>query len=295
MDYRRKKHWVKYQSDKCKMYLRNDFRFECAYCGMRERDNMIGEMGFEKDHFISRLSTVERDLDTYDNMVYSCCKCNNTKSDQQVELYLDPCKDDIYGGNRPHIKKTGMENHYKLQAVTKEGQIFIDTLQLNSRFYRKMREKQLQNDKIRKEIYDLIDKKSAQALPNEVGRLIESFENRSYMDEETDEFRCGVSKAGEGLYKVLEKLNNKRINYRLVFDDNDLDVIINLNSNTYYCEVKVSDYNGTQRRGPHIDNEKRKVWLSTGDKCGVLYYYKNADIMELYVYGEEENVDKFVL
>ena len=295
MDYRRKKHWVKYRSDKCKMYLRNDFRFECAYCGMREKDNTIGEFGFEKDHFISRLSTSDWNLDIYENMVYSCRKCNNTKSDQHIELTLDPCKDDIYGGDSPHIKKMGVENHYKLQAVTQEGQTFIDALQLNSRFYRKMREKQFQNDEIRKEIHDVLEGKSFQTLPNEVDRLIKSLVNRSYLDEETDEFRCGISKAGKDLYKVLDKLNGKEINYKLVFDDHDLDVIINFNGITYYCEVRVSDYSGTQRRGPRIDKEKKKVWLSIGDRCGILYYYKNVDIMELYVYGKEENVDRFVL
>lgn len=54
MDYTRKKHWVTYHSKKCKMYLRNDFRFECAYCGMREQDNVAGEFYFEKDHYVSK-------------------------------------------------------------------------------------------------------------------------------------------------------------------------------------------------------------------------------------------------
>ena len=54
MVYIRKRHWVTYNSEKCKMYLRNDFQFECAYCGMKERDNVIGEGLFEIDHFVSR-------------------------------------------------------------------------------------------------------------------------------------------------------------------------------------------------------------------------------------------------
>ena len=80
MVYKRKRHWVTYHSEKCKMYLRNDFKFECAYCGMKEKDNVMGEQLFEKDHFVSRQSDV--DVDGYNNMVYACRKCNGTKSNQ---------------------------------------------------------------------------------------------------------------------------------------------------------------------------------------------------------------------
>lgn len=38
------------------MYLRNDFRFECAYCRMKEKDNIMGEQVFEKDHFVPILT-----------------------------------------------------------------------------------------------------------------------------------------------------------------------------------------------------------------------------------------------
>ena len=51
MVYTRKRHWVTYYSEKCKMYLRNDFKFECAYCGMKEKYSVMGEQLFEKDHF----------------------------------------------------------------------------------------------------------------------------------------------------------------------------------------------------------------------------------------------------
>ena len=62
MDYKRTRHWAKYDSDKCKMYLRNDFHFECAYCRMREQDNAAGEKIFEKDHFISKKTESRQDL-----------------------------------------------------------------------------------------------------------------------------------------------------------------------------------------------------------------------------------------
>lgn len=66
---------------------------------MREQDTgILCEKYFEKDHFIARNSKSDIDLDSYDNMVYACSKCNGTKADKDTELLLNPCKDDIYLG-----------------------------------------------------------------------------------------------------------------------------------------------------------------------------------------------------
>lgn len=203
MDYKRTKHWVRYHSDKCRMYLRNDFHFECAYCRMREQDNAIGEKIFEKDHFISKGTVSERDLDAYDNMVYACRICNGTKTDQKLNLILDPCKDDIYGGESPHIKKLGKEGQYRLQALTRKGQMFIDSLQLNSRFYRKMRKKQAENLELRNAIHALLTGKEADDQPEAAAEIRRMMSGNVDQDENSDEFRCGTSKAGEDLYSVL--------------------------------------------------------------------------------------------
>lgn len=101
------------------MYLRNDFRFECAYCRMREQDTgILCEKYFEKDHFIARNSKSDIDLDSYDNMVYACSKCNGTKADKDTELLLNPCKDDIYLGSTPHVKNLGKNGQYQLVGNT---------------------------------------------------------------------------------------------------------------------------------------------------------------------------------
>ena len=291
MVYIRKRHWVTYNSEKCKMYLRNDFQFERAYCGMKERDNVIGEGLFEKDHFVSRQLDVAWNLDSYGNMVYSCCKCNGTKSDQNIEIILDPCKDDIYGGQHPHIRRLGAENHYKLYGVTPQGQQFIDDLKLNSRFYRKMRQTQAQNEEIRREIYQLLDK-SSDFQSSGIVRKIEAYlENGTLIDERSDEFRCGTSKAGEDVYRVLEKLKERDIKYELLFADDDLDVRVEYCGNIYDCEIRVTDHAGTEKRGPIVKREKKKAWLKTGNVCGVLYYYKEQDIMDLYIYPDEERTE----
>ena len=110
---------MRYHHLKCKMYLRNDFRFECAYCRMREQDTgILCEKYFEKDHFIARNSKSDIDLDSYDNMVYACSKCNGTKADKDTELLLNPCKDDIYLGSTPHVKNLGKNGQYQLVGNT---------------------------------------------------------------------------------------------------------------------------------------------------------------------------------
>ncbi len=288
MAYIRKRHWVTYYSEKCKMYLRNDFKFECAYCGMKEKYSVMGEQLFEKDHFVSRQSDVEWNINSYDNMVYSCRKCNETKGDQNIEMILDPCKDDIYEGKYPHIRKLGAKEHYRLQAVTARGQQFVDDLKLDSQFYRKMRRMQAENEELRKAIYQLIEQ-----LPNlqisGIDRKIKIYlQNGNPVEEESDEFRCGTSKSGEAVYTVLEKLKEKGIKYKLLFTDNDLDVSVEYCGNTYYCEIRITDYTGTKKTGPVVDREKKKEWRKTGYSCGVLYYYKEQGTMNLYIYHDRD-------
>lgn len=288
MAYIRKRHWVTYHSKKCKMYLRNDFNFECAYCRMKEKDNVMGEQLFEKDHFVPRQSKAEWDVDAYHNMIYSCCKCNGTKSDQNIEMVLNPCKDDIYEGEHPHILRLGAKDHYKLQAVTAQGQQFIDSLKLNSRFYRKMRQAQAQNEEIRKKIYQLLNEYAKLPFSESDRNMKAYLKNGTLTDEEDDEFRCGISEAGEDVYEVLEKLKEKGIKYQLLFTDNDLDVSMEYCGNIYYCEIRVTDYAGTKKRGPVVEREKIKEWQKTGMACGVLYYYKELNIIELYIYPDED-------
>lgn len=291
MVYIRKRHWVNYHSEKCKLYLRNDFKFECAYCGMREKDNVMGEGLFEKDHFVSKQSDVEWDVDSYHNMVYACCKCNEIKSDQNIEMILNPCKDDIYGGQHPHICRLGAEGFYKLYGVTPQGKQFIDDLKLNSRFYRKMRQTQAQNEKIRKAICQLLDQYPNLKFSGIDPNLEAYLEDGTLMDQESDEFRCGTSKAGEDVYVVLEKLKAKGIKYKLLFTDDDLDVSVEYCGNIYLCEIRINDYVGMKNRGPIIKKEKKKEWQKTGNVCGVLYYYKKQDIMNLYIYPDEERIE----
>ena len=267
------------------MYLRNDFGFTCAYCGMREQDNIVGEQYFEKDHFIPKQTVTECDLDSYNNMVYACRKCNERKTDQLLNLILDPCKDNIYGGETPHVKRLGEEDQFGLQAVTTQGQLFIDSMQLNSRFYRKMRERQEHHKRTKEKISELLQDKTIQ-IPDNIANSIKNYFECGQVREESDEFRCGISSAGEEIYKVLLILQEKNINYHLCLGDDDLDVLIEHENNTYYCEIRINKDDAIQKRGPRIDAKKCENWLRTKRNCGILYYYKNRDILEIYLCEE---------
>ena len=52
---------------------------------------------------------------------------------------------------------------------------------------------------------------------------------------------------------VRAALKEKGIKYKLLFTDNDLDVSVEYCGNTYYCEIRITDYTGTKKTGPVVD------------------------------------------
>lgn len=297
MIYVRKKHWVSYHSDKCKLYLRNDFHFECAYCGMHEQDNTVAKEDiFTKDHFVPKASNVQEDLDCYSNMVYACFKCNGTKLSQNPAGLLDPCQDDIYGGESPHVKKLGEQDHYRVIGLTDRGRDFIEKMKLNSRYYRTMREIQFQKNEKQKQLQEIIrGLRSRQQIDESVITEIQNTISAPPVDEDSDAFRCGSSKAGEQLYEVLQLLKGKGISYKLILEDEDLDVVIQLEETTYYCEVRTNDSSAENETGPRLAKEKLQAWQQTGKNCGILYYYPQKQQLELYVYTNGRKEKKVFL
>lgn len=296
MDYRRKKRWVRYNHIKCKMYLRNDFRFECAYCRMREQDaGVLGEDYFEKDHFVARVSGADIDLDSYDNMIYSCSKCNGNKSDKSVELLLNPCKDDIYLGANPHVKNLGKDGQYQLVGNTAKGQQYIDTLQLNSKFYREMRERQEQADKDNNELKKLINEISSLTdMPDELLQKFKLLVRNSFLlpinEQQDSAFRCGHSKAGQAFQDVLEILEKQSVPHELLFVDKDIDIKIQYEGKEYLCEIVLNDSAEKPVRCIHMKREQRESWTAAGGNYGVLYYYIKTGRLEFYSVDEENEL-----
>ena len=296
MDYERKKRWVKYNHIKCKMYLRNDFRFECAYCRMREQDTgVLGEDCFEKDHFVAKASGAEGNLDSYDNMIYACSKCNGTKSDMNTDLLLNPCKDNIYSGTNPHVKNLGKSGQYQLSSNTMEGWQYIKNLQLNSKFYRKMREKQEQANKDDYELEKLINEISAGSdVPKYLLHKLSTLVCNNYLlqknNQQDSAFKCGHSKAGQAFQKVLDILDNLSVSYELLFAENDFDIKVRYNSKEYLCEIVLNDSAEIPVRNIRMTEAQRESWLVEAGNHGIMYYYMKTGRLEFYSIGEKNEL-----
>ncbi len=293
MDHIRKKRWVRYSHIKCKMYLRNDFRFECAYCRMRERDaGSLLEDYFEKDHFIARTSRTDIDIDAYDNMIYACAKCNGTKSNKSIEVLLDPCKDNIYSGSNPHVVSLGKEGEYQLRGNTPEGWQYIDSLKLNSKFYRELRRKQEQADSgnrelrnLLQEITDLVD------IPDVLLQRLEELLRRNYLismdQEQTVSYKCGRSRAGEAFQEVIRILNSLSVTNELLFAANDLDIKIQYRGCKYLCEIRLNCDAEKPVKEVRMEGEQLASWRAAEGHYGVLYYYMKTGRLEFHVLSGE--------
>ena len=86
---------------KYRSYLVKDFHHRCAYC------NMLDELittPFEIDHFVPKSKFKEEKesmLTDYENLMYSCKKCNRAKSNlhegtlEENELFFNAAKEDL--------------------------------------------------------------------------------------------------------------------------------------------------------------------------------------------------------
>lgn len=113
-----------------KRWLRDEFSFRCVYCLEREQFSSDGHNRFAADHVVAKegpkaqqLSEADKEdlRKNYDNLVYSCTRCNSFKSTKEI---LDPCKVSF----ADHIRYEGNGNFC---ALTPEGQDLIDGLHLN--------------------------------------------------------------------------------------------------------------------------------------------------------------------
>lgn len=297
MEYVRRQRWAKYGSSKCKEYLRNDFSYECAYCKLQEYEaGLIGADYFEIDHFKPQSLSLS-DIHEYHNLYYACKKCNSEKSDTYDDQLLDPCVDDIFGGDTPAIVGGTEESKYKYIATNDKGVFYINTFKLNSRSRINIRKRRIkhQND-IR-----IID-----ALINEVVSKIKNNEGLQDMEElveKLDELRIARQKEtdkypkGDLFEKVEEYLNDHGIENSIIFDEHNMDIQVKINNNTYCCEVLFddsSDYRAEYRK--KLNMEKVRVWFEAQKSdFGVLYYYPKLNRMYFYPISDELTLEDVLL
>lgn len=92
-------------------WLRDEFSFRCVYCLVREQwGRVTGE--FDIDHFTPQAVQPGR-VAEYDNLVYSCARCNAIKSSQVVP---DPLSALI--GENLRIQPDGIVETYTRDAAT---------------------------------------------------------------------------------------------------------------------------------------------------------------------------------
>ena len=132
---------ITYRSQDCKLHLRKDFVYTCAYCGIREGD-LGGSDSFQIDHF--KPTNMGGD-DNYPNLYYCCTTCNGKsgKSDHYTSTMLDPCKEDIWNDHLSLDEQT-----YYCNEKTTLGKEFIGLIKLNRIKYIKRRKKIIENRKI---------------------------------------------------------------------------------------------------------------------------------------------------
>jgi len=111
--------YATYQS--YKPWLRDEFRFQCAYCLCREVWEPNGADGFSVEHWEPQSAFPERGLE-YENLLYACCMCNATRQDAPLPV-------------KPH--QSSLSDHLEfgedavLRAKTVQGASLVEICRLN--------------------------------------------------------------------------------------------------------------------------------------------------------------------
>jgi hypothetical protein len=93
-------------------WLRHDFWYSCGYCSLSEAE--AHGVGFHADHYLPRRWYPEQEAD-FQNLVYSCQKCNSWKADYEPEqsgpgrYFIRPDREDP----RQHIGFDGVTLTWK--------------------------------------------------------------------------------------------------------------------------------------------------------------------------------------
>lgn len=287
MEYQRKFRWANYETPKCKLYLRNDFSHECAYCKLQEKEvGFVDANYFEIDHFRPQSDDDQGfNPHLYSNLYYACEKCNGEKSDTWSEMLLDPCKEDVFSGVHPAVIG-GYESDslYKYTAQNDKGDYYIDTFKLNSRYHIRIRKRRINRQNNIHQIDVLID---------EILHKLESKKelvNFEQLVKQLDQLRISKRKELSGLSRdenfelVEEYLNIRGIKNSIILEEYNMDIKIKREEVSYYCELMIDDSdNDNEIKIKFLDIEKLKIWFEKlRYQFGILYYYSKLD--ELYFY-----------
>ncbi len=122
-----------------KPFLRQDFRFQCAYCNISEGYRKGSDI-FGVDHFRPRIRFPELAA-VYANLYYCCANCNSIKGQRFPDehllkagiCYVDPCSVD------PFLRDLFEERDGLFSGLTSSGRFTIDVIRLNREECRRFR------------------------------------------------------------------------------------------------------------------------------------------------------------
>ncbi|MGG2196813.1 HNH endonuclease [Paenibacillus sp.] len=245
----RKARKINYQHSKCKKYLRFDFNYQCAYCGLHEFENISSYNFFQIDHFRPKKKFLHMsDIDDYHNLFYACSICNGRsgKSDNWDENLLNPCLVKIIGDeDEHHIKSTPDLRTFKLVSNTAEGRVFIDTIKLDNRKHREIRRDRharntsLNNKRIRLEEM-MLDLESA--AESEQKMNIMSFLKQEHSEIEFEfigpYYKSRVFDKEENVLVDSFKNIDSKIKITKIYDENELDFILEYGGYSSKCYVE---------------------------------------------------------
>ena len=242
MDYVRKKRNITYHSPACKMYLRHDFSHKCAYCGaIEEVLSFIPESAdklFEKDHFLPQSDQVPN-VHNYPNLFYSCSTCNGKKD--AITLPLNPCCDNIFSGENPHVQGGTAETDYIVDGASQKGEEYISALELNSRYHIEIRKKQNAWLSTMNEGQELLRKMHEEsALSSEALQVLDNIFRYNYVQDPLASV-CGGSKHAGTVINVCKYLEAKGYQTDILLEENELDIQVDINGSIYWGTVHHSE------------------------------------------------------
>lgn len=273
----RKERKINYYHKKCKKYLRFDFEYRCAYCGLHEFENIASYNFFQIDHFRPKKKFSHLpDIDDYKNLFYSCSICNGRsgKSDNWDDNLLNPCVEEIYGDDY-HIKLKPDPITYKLISNSDAGKIFIDTIKLDQKKHREIRRDRLarnasldrKKNKLDEMICDLERTMDSESKRKVMLYLIEQKEQikNEYLGPYY-KLNC-LDEEEIAFFNIIKQIDSG-IKIDKIFEENQLDFKLSYGSYTVKCYVEYRE-KGFLKKGNKavsIGSEQLDGWKRGKDR-----------------------------
>jgi len=299
MEYERKKRNVTYTSNACKMYLRHDFKHKCAYCGsIEEVLSHIPEVAdklFEKDHFMPQSQKCP-ETNNYPNLFYACSTCNRKKSD--ILVSLNPCQDDIFSGDKPHITGGTVEKDYIVEGTSSEGRKFISELELNSQYHRRLRKQQHRWLLAKQKSVELLqDLRNKEILSEEDLSQIQRAINVCGIDEKF-KIICGGSDHALKVIEACQFLDDNGYSPCVVLNENEVDITAVIHGKKHCGTIRIESSIKELRLKTRILKEQKDsvfpfgIFVYIPDQQSMYYYL--IDFNDVDWSRKEYRISKYV-